>query len=201
MKSFSGFIPNDRRAWHRAQLLELLGGDEALVEQIERAENDYLFFVQGVATNDEKAKPIKKDLEALVKAFEALQKIYKAGGSAKALLEGEACRLVGAAPLQALRSAFEGVPGEHLLMAARAALEKHQGRAGQPPLLARRWLVDGVAHVAAQAKIKVKRPDRDDSEAPFFLLLNYVFDRVGIESDSVSVVDNAIRDYLENRAK
>lgn len=201
MKSFSGFIPNDRRAWHRAQLLELLGGDESLVEQIERAENDYLFFVQAAAANDEKAQPIKKDLKALVKAFEALQKIYNPGGSAKDLLEGEACRLVGAAPLQALRSAFEGAPGEGMLMAARAALEKHQGQGGRPPLLERRSLVADVAHIAAQAKIKVKRPETDGSESPFFLLLDYVFDRVGIDNDNVSVVDNAIRDYLESLAE
>ncbi len=204
MKSFSGFVPNDRRAWHRAELLQLLGDDESLLEQLQQAENNYLFFVAGVARSMESDRSIHDDIKALAEALEVIQSIYNPGGAAKALFEGEAFRLVGGAKLQDMRDLFQGVPGEGLVMAARAALDKHQlqgGRPTKPQTIERRRLVAILAEIAARAGIEVKRADRAGNQPPFAMLLTYVFDRVEIDYESAHFVDSAIREYLESRAE
>lgn len=204
MKSFSGFVPDDRRAWHRKEMVGLLGGREDLFERIEQAENDYRFFVSGVASSVESDRAIHDDLDAMVEAIEVLQSLYNPGGSAKALFEGEAFRLVGGPKLQAMRDLFQGVPGEGLVMAACAALEKHQVRVGRPAdtlKIERQRLVANVAHIAEEAGITVKRLDRSGGDNQFVVLLSHIFDRVEIENDSLSFVDSAIREHLESRSE
>jgi hypothetical protein len=82
VKHYSGFVPTDRRAWHRAELLALLDGDPALLAQVERAENDYLFRVTQAQACEADAT-IRDELTAIVKAMETLQHMYTPGGSAK----------------------------------------------------------------------------------------------------------------------
>lgn len=195
MKSYSGFIPNDRRAWHRTELLALLGGDAALLAQVERAENDYLFRAEQ-AQSCEADATIRDELAALSEAVETLQSIYNPGGSAKALFEGEAFPLVRGDRVQQLRDLFQGAAGEALAMAARAATDKFKVRRhGTPDYLVtqRRHLVEAVAAIAERAGVKIKRPPRDGSKPPFVELLGFVFDRVGIEYGTDSFVDEEIR--------
>lgn len=201
MKSYAGFVPNDRRAWRRAKLLELLKGDGALLESLEQAENDYLFRT-GQAQACESDATIRDELKALAEAVETLQSIYNPGGSAKAVFEGEAAGLAGAQRVQALRDLFHGAAGEAMALAARAAADKFRVRKHRVPALIvaeRRHLVDAVAIIAERAGIKVVRLRRDGSKLPFVELLGFVFDRVGIEFDQDSFIDEEIRQHLESR--
>lgn len=196
MKHYSGFVPTDRRAWHRAELLALLGGDDALLAQLEQAENDYLFRA-GQAQACEADAIIRDELAALAEAVETLQSIYNPGGSAKAFFEGEAFPLVRGDRLQQLRDLFQGAAGEALAMAARAAADKFKVRNGRPPdylVTERRALVEAVAAIAERTGITVSR-----GSLPFSELLGAVFDRVGAESDSASFVDEEIRHYIKGR--
>lgn len=203
MKSSSGFVPTDRRrAWYRAELLELLGGNETLMNLVERAENDYLDLVGGATKGLETDRAIHDDLQALAEAIEVLQSIYNPGGSARALFEGEALRLVGGANVQNMRDLFSGVPGDALVMAARGALEQHQvpnGRPASPHKIVRHRLVAAIAAIAEQAGITVRRQDRAGDPSTFERLLEFVFDRTEIDTDNFKA-DTAIKYFLETRA-
>lgn len=195
MKSYSGFVPTDRRAWHRAELLALLGGDAALLEQVERAENEYLFRA-GQAQAYEADATIRVELKALAEAVETLQSIYNPGGSAKAYFEGEAFPLIRGDRLQQLREMFQGAAGEALAMAARAAADKFKVRThGTHNYLVteRRALVEAVAAIADRAGIRIERLRRDGSKPPFVEILGFVFDRAGVEFEKDSFIDEEIR--------
>lgn len=196
MKHYAGFVPTDRRAWHRAELLALLGGDDALLAQVERAENDYLFRAEQAQACEADAT-IRDELVALSEAVETLQSIYNPGGSAKAFFEGEAFPLVRGDRLQQLRDLFQGAAGEALAMAARAAADKFRVRTHRTPdylVTERRALVEAVAAIAKRAGIRTSR-----GSLPFSGLLSLVFDRVGAESESASFVDEEIRHYIKRR--
>lgn len=201
MKSYAGFVPNDRRVWHRADLLQMLCGEEKLYAQLEQAENNYLLRA-GQAQACESDATIRHELKALAEAVETLQSIYNPGGSAKAIFEGEAAGLAGAQRVQALRDLFHGAAGEALALAARASADKFQVRKHRVPALVvaeRRHLVDAVAVIAERVGIKVVRLKRDGSKPPFVELLGFVFDRVDIEFDQDSFIDEEIRQHLESR--
>ena len=184
MKSFAGFIPASRRAWHREKLLELLGGEESLLDKIEQAENHYLFFLPRMAEGKETDKQIKIELEALTAALKTLHAAYTPGGSAKALFEGEAVGLVGAEILFQLRDAVSGHPGELLIQASAAAADEFSVRESRKPESGpalRFELVDRLAQIAEEAGIDVQRNGRDGQPSTFNQLLQFAYDRVGID--------------------
>lgn len=195
MKTVAGFVPHDRRAWHRGELLDLLG-DSSLLVRVEQAENDYLCFVRQLASARETDKEVRADLEALAKALATLHRIYTPGGSAKAIFEGAAVEYVGTGTLQHLRDAVASLPGELLVRASTAAHERFQCRKHrQPdPIRAERLrLVDALAFIAKDAGIAVKRRERTGEESELHRLVAWVFDRVNIDTDA----DSVIRDMIE----
>jgi hypothetical protein len=201
VKSYSDFVPTDSRAWHRAELLALLGGNAALLAQIEQAENDYLFRA-GHAQACEADATIRDELKALAEAVETLQSIYNPGGSAKAVFEGEAFALLRGQPIQMMRDLFQGETGEALVMAAHTAADKFKVRKHREPALKvteRRHLAEAIATIAERAGIRIERLSRDGSKPPFAELLAFVFDRAGVEFERDSFIDEEIRQLKKAR--
>lgn len=203
MKSFAGFVTTDRRAWHRDKLLAMLG-DEALVQRVEQAENDYLHFAPQLAQGRESDKDAQNDLRELAGALATLHRLYTPGGSAKAIFEGVAIQYVGADVLQRLRDTVSQLPGELMAQAATVAHEQFHPRRHRPddPLKAERLrLVDVLAGIAHNAGIEVERNDRDGALSEFGQLLAYIYDRLHIVSpknpDKAMNPDNDIRVWIE----
>jgi len=193
MKSFSGFVPDEISDRYRAEMLDLLGGNSALMQQVERVENDYLFFVEQATDSVESDKGIHNDLVKLAEAVELIQSIYNPGGTARCLFEGEAFVLLGGAPVQQMRDLFSGVTGEGLAMAAQRALEKHKvpEQGGRPPGAAeaeRRRLVETVASISELSGIKPMEQDRSGKATPFERLLHFVFKRLDIKIKPASAI-------------
>lgn len=198
MKTFAGWISDEINDRFRHEMVELLGGNVELMEQVERAENEYLLFVEQ-STRGESDKSIQHDLTALLNAVEVLESLYNPPGAARALFEGRALGLAGADIVRQFKDLFSAEKGRALAMAARVALDNHKVRAHRSnaaPVAERMILVETVAQIAEQAGIAVKRNDRTGNPAPFERLLQFVFKRSGIEVKP----DSAIQKLLENRA-
>lgn len=217
MKSFSGFVRDDRRELHRTELLDMLDGNTALLDALELAENDFWHHAANIEDSTESGRGIRKELSDFLAAVEIMRSFYNPGGSAKALVEGGslddrataigcaspgAYKLLGAARVQQMRDLFTGGPGDIWVMAAKAALDAYDvnfkgGRPGDPDKGARTSLVASIAAIAERVGINPLQQNRAGEVMPFERLLQYVFNRVCIEVKPAS----AIKDLREYRAK
>lgn len=187
MKSHAVWLDDVRLSKRRKDILKLLGGDEAALQEIERAASAYLALTTATDRASETKAQVRDDLKGLVRSLAVLSDFFRKEnhGSAHALFMGEATEKGVLRQSMQLDAALAGLGGDLLVQSARSALDKWPvtaGRNDSPDLNGRVDLVGRIATIAKRLGIVPKR------DGVFVDLVQAVYESVGIATSKNEII-------------